>query len=638
MTQELIVKPQTETPLSRSSYKIFIFLPETLDSIPEMRIYLLSLISPIYTRYDWIQADHIRELFIKSIESPPFLIEPGEEIHEQVLLMSLEEYALGYQGSDQRMFYSFDEFSSAHSFFVPRSDYCIGVLDLWIFRPEWFVPRRSSVEMAQECLEELLRAIPEETDDAQSIFHGSKLVDLLTSVIPVVRSGEAELIKTSEFGAESRGRWDQLSSISECPGVVRAVRSNPVLSRLLSELSNDEVSEASVFDVLSGEEDSVDLRYWTRLVEGSFEDSSLLVHFPMFYDYLLTRRSRFVSADQMARAVKFVFTASALSIPFDTLDMTSLLSRPFMSNKPHFLLANQMFKFGSPMQKKWKDLVSVIKTMDRLSGTSILLTCLPWNNLEFVSILDQELTSLGETRRTMGSETDADFVDLVIIKSLIGAGRGNFGIDTVNYFDCILRRVRIDMVPWENRVEAILDLLFLARVAYGAPSKVIKGFSHSSDSQATPSVLYIIPPEVAGYVPFDDSSSSSSERLPLITSRTSSNRAYHASRTFSSVSSSTEDFESDSSVSAISSPRSVFPDFDEIYPEPHDQYTLLPLDDEEQDDKSLSSLDPHQIRIWYEGYRTFLADGLHQDIDYDKGDDDEDEDEDEDEHGSVIIL
>lgn len=453
-----------------------------------MRIHLFGLVYVVRAQYDWIQPKELREKFLREVDYAPIPVESRDSFFDPVLMVSIDESNPDFRGSNERKSHFFLEFSDAYNLFVPFPGNCIGVLDLWVYRPDWFVPRKENVESAQECLNTLLESIPTDLEDNGSIESGVILVDLLTSVIPVIRSAEAEYIKSAEFGEEWRRAWEKIPPFPETPGFIRSLSSCPVLSSLVSNMLPDQEDQEEVVSSGFFKSGSVEGRYWKALVESDFQDSSLSIHFPSFFDHVMTRRGEL--RETTARAVKYILTNEKLLslLLFDELDMMDLLSRPGITFQPEFVFGNQVLKYcfrseESFAAEKWTEVTSVVNLLDGVSGTNFGYSCLPWGNADFSDSVDYELNLLDETREHLLENWES--LGYVILASLVRAGRGKLGIDTVNYLECILNAVtnanlRVDLVPEESRIEMTLSLIYLARATYGAPARLMRGFDRSS--------------------------------------------------------------------------------------------------------------------------------------------------------------
>ena len=429
-------------------------------------------------------------MFLQEFDYAPIPVESRDSFSDPVLMVSIDESNPVFRGSNERNCHDFGEFSDAYNLFVPFPGNCIGVLDLWVYRPDWFVPRKENVESAQECLNTLLESIPNDLEDSGAIESGVILVDLLTSVIPVIRSAEAEYIKFAEFGEEWRRAWEKIPPFPETPGFMRSLSSCPVLSSLVSNMLPGQEDQDEVVSVGLFNSGSVEGRYWKALIASDFQDSSLSIHFPSFFDHVMTRREELREAT--ARAVKYILTSEKLSslLLFDEVDMMGLLSRPGITFQPEFLFGNQVLKYcfrsaESFAVDKWTEFTSVVNLLDKVSGTNFGYTCLPWGNADFSDSVDYELDLLDETRKHLLDNWES--LSYVILASLVRAGHGQLGIDTVKYLECILNAVtnanlRVDLVPQEARTEMTLSLIYLARATYGAPARLIRGFHRSGGS------------------------------------------------------------------------------------------------------------------------------------------------------------
>lgn len=553
-----------------------------------MRIPLFGLVYAVRARYNWIQPDELREMFLREVDHVPIKVDSDGSFPDPVLMVSIDESNPLFKGSSERKWHDYADFSDAYRLFVPFAENCIGVLDLWVYRPNWFVPRRENVESAQECLNELLAAIPDDLDDNAAIESGLILVDLLTSVIPVIRSAEAEYIKSAEFGEEWSRAWERIPHFPETPGFLRSLSSCPVLSSLLSNMLPEQEAQDEEHFFHAG---SLESRYWKALVESDFQDSSLSIHFPSFFDHVMTR---FGESHQTARAVRYILTNEKLLslLLFDEVDMMSMLSRPVISLKPEFVFGNQVLKYcfsceESSGTEKWTEFTSVVNLLDRVSGTNYAYSCLPWGNAVFSDSVDYEMDLLDKTRKHLLESWDS--FNFVILTSLARAGHGQLGIDTVNYFECILKAVtdgnlRVDLVPEESRIEMTLSLIYLARATYGAPARLIRGFNRSVSSLDTSD---------------DDEDSSLEPRSP------------REIRGFNRSSSSlgTSDDDEDSSLEPRS-PRELvnmrgFEDSPLLeYEQGYNEYSLVPSEEDFEADDSVG------VAIIERGLRFFLLEGI----------------------------
>jgi hypothetical protein len=197
-----------------------------------------------------------------------------------------------------------------------------------------------------------------------------------------------------------------------------------------------------------------------------------MIHFPSFFDHILTQRNFIVEPSMLARAMHFILLND--KIEFDGLDVMSLLSRPGLSLQPRWPFADQVFKYTSAdrsrsLAERWTQLVSVVSLLDDLNGTNYRITC-----LKAEASLAEELESMGYSEKSTARIDDG-----TILAALHRAGQGILGIDAVEYLQCIAESssgLSVNLVPEEDRTQAVLDLLYIARVAFGSPAKLIRGF------------------------------------------------------------------------------------------------------------------------------------------------------------------
>ena len=396
----------------------------------------------------WIESESIREQFNTYGIATRAMPRGDRGYHTDNIARSWLEYRGAFQGSFQARSYSFEEFRDSLLYFLPGNETCIEYLDYWFVRPGWYVPRRADIIITRECTEDLLEAIPADTTDPATIMHGTRLVDIMASVMLYLFSPEGDFIIDSEVPSSDTDRVD----FTDFVGFQQYVAASPVLSGLLA----PNITLESVRDSLAG----VDRRFLDRIIAFN------LTH-PM-----MIQMTDFADSLRSMALWNFVLTNPAF--PFDRIDTESVSSRAVLREKPRRALDPRIRSFpemmaGAP-RRGWGSTIAVVGRLGYENHIDVLTRCLPRDNSMFMSSLTSELgynhVTVEEFKMSMFPN------DHQVYQAFEYAEVENPNAH-IDYFKCLLQAVESGELSLGDLIEdpdnrGARGLLWLARIVSSA--------------------------------------------------------------------------------------------------------------------------------------------------------------------------
>lgn len=304
-----------------------------------------------------------------------YLTEPYERIREFTtkgdIIVSHDEYNSAWPGAQLIREFSFFDLQTSISKFIPENDGCVDILDFWIFRPSWFVPRRRDILAARSCIEVLLEWVPAviETNLENEGMKSAavKLYRILREIIPLAYSEEAFWIIETENSQESNSLAKQqiaTRSSNEPESTLRGIiELIPALAQAIRQ------SDVFLEDfVLEFDPSTPDRRFLDRILASDEMSGYLIVQLPAFLDH---HRSNL-------NAWRFVVKNIE---EFGLLDAWATTSRYAVVLNPHFFSSRKIHSFFgrgliSPAEG-WARTVRVVHSLDKAHGTNVLSKCLP---------------------------------------------------------------------------------------------------------------------------------------------------------------------------------------------------------------------------------------------------------------------
>lgn len=251
-----------------------------------MRFTLSSalLASSAYARItrvpEWLPAE-TKEAFAKALSSFSIFDEIyGVGDGYQILRSENEKHDM-FKGSLKRYEVLFPEFKSVWLAILPEESACVEQLDFWVYRPEWFIPRKDEIKAARGCIKKLFEALPQDVETESDITRdGSAMIDVLNSVIPVMFGSEAQFIIETENSSATFARVSELGGVTGFKGLKGFVHSLPQLEALITATPAAETL-TTLKEVIAAE--TADGRFLQRILDSQFTHP-MMIHLPAFAD------------------------------------------------------------------------------------------------------------------------------------------------------------------------------------------------------------------------------------------------------------------------------------------------------------------------------------------------------------------
>ena len=260
-----------------------------------------------------------------------YLTEPYVRTREYTtkgdIVVSHDEYNSAWPGAQFSHRISFADLQAGISKFIPEYDGCVPILDFWIFRPSWYVPRRWDIEAARSCIKVILErdpaAIEENLENEVMKSTAVQLYRILRAIIPFAYSDEASWIIETEYSEESNTLVEQQlatrsSNEPELMTLRGIIEKIPALSQA--------IRQSDVFleeFVLQFDPSTPDRRFLDRILASDGIFGYLIVQLPAFLDH---HRSNL-------NAWRFVVNNMQ---EFGQLDAWATTSRFAVVQNPHF--------------------------------------------------------------------------------------------------------------------------------------------------------------------------------------------------------------------------------------------------------------------------------------------------------------